>query len=92
MAFKHAGHREQVFQSPEYRRAVREWAEQGSPVPLSVFQNNYANAYFDRSGNPRDPKNGSATQQQAFVNLMRWQGRAPDEVEDWDDWLEYNDY
>lgn len=68
---------------------VREWVDNGSPVPLAVFQRAYANAFWDKNGVSRKPKDGSASQQNAFVNVMKWTGRAPDDVEDFDDWLDF---
>ena len=95
MAFRNQAHREQVFRTPEYRRAVAEFVRMGAPVPLHVFQKTYGEAFYNRNGRAVDPSN-SETSRQAFVNLMKWTGKVPredwDEVEDWDDWNEYNDY
>jgi len=89
MAFRNERHRQEIFSSREYRQMVREWVSNGSPVPLAIFQNAYFDAFWDKNGNSRVPAQGSPTQREAFVNVMRWTGRAPDDVEDWDDWLDY---
>ena len=91
MPFRDNAHAFQVYNTPEYRRMVSEYIQQGAPVPLSVFQANYANAFFGNRGRGISPDT-SERSRQAFVNLMRWTGRAPSEVETWDDWIEFNGY
>lgn len=91
MAFRDEGHRLQVFATPQYRTMVREYVRNGSPVPLAIFQENYGRAFWDRSGNPIYPGR-TATSRTAFLNTMRWTGRAGKEVETWEDWIEYNGY
>lgn len=91
MAFRDAGHRLQVFQSAEYLRMVREYVSQGAPVPLAVFQENFGRAFFNNHGKPIRPSQ-TMTSRRAFLNIMNWTGRLPEDVETWDEWIEYNGY
>lgn len=91
MAFRNEAHRQQVFRTPEYRRAISEWLASGRQVPLSVFQRDYGLAYYDRLGRPRPPAEGSDSQKAAFVRLMRYQGRATQDTQTWEDWLDLTD-
>ena len=86
MAFRDPSHREEVYRTPEYRKMVREWAANKAPVPLYIFQKAYGNAFWDRKGNSERPGR-TATSRTAFLNLMKWTGRAPNQAGyTWDDW------
>jgi len=76
LAFRDLAHREQVFRTPEYRSMVNAWAANKAPVPLSVFQKAYGDAFFDRRGKSEKPGR-TETSRQAFMNLMIWTKRAP---------------
>ena len=67
MAYRDFAHRTQVFRTPEYRRMVSEWATNKAPVPLSVFQEAYGKAYWDRSGKSEAPGR-TETSRRAFTS------------------------
>lgn len=84
MAFRDLAHRNEVFRTPEYRSMVRKWAENDTPVPLSVFQDAYGKAFFDRNGKSERPGR-TETSRKSFINLMIWTGKAPSGMT-WDEW------
>lgn len=63
---------------------VADWAANGTPVPLSVFQNAYGNAFWDRRGSSEAPGR-TETSRKAFLNLMIWTGKARPGTT-WDEW------
>lgn len=91
MAFRDAAHRLEVFKSPEFKRMLDEYKQEGFKVPLAVFQETYGRAFFDSRGRASQPSR-TQTSRLAFLTLMRATGRAPNDVTTWDEWLEYNGY